>query len=316
MKNRTAFTLVEMLASLTILSIIMLSAGAVMTLAARAFSNSTNTNNPSVQAALARSAVDQIADDMKMANSFPTTGPTSVTFTVPDRTGDGADETISYSWAGAGQPLVRTFNGVPTTMASNVQNFNLSYITKALGPPPSPPTGTSSEQLLFSSPSPSGVRDFTTTSTTWSATYFQPTLPANTITWAITRIKLQVRRNGTHTGTLKVPVKVADASFHPTGIALDTGSIDVSKLTSATGGGWIDVPFSNLSGLSPSAALTVSVTWNGAGTIAYPEYDDNSNPPVTMNWSQTTNAGLTWTTNTKNTFQIYVYGTVTTPAGP
>jgi len=310
---KRAFTLVEMLASLVILSIIMLAAGAVMTLAARAFDNSTNTNNPAVQTAAARSAVDQISDDLKMANSIPTTGPTSITFTVPDRTGDGADETISYSWAGAGQPLVRIFNGVATTMATNVQNFNFNYITKQLGPPPTPPAQTSAEQLLFSSPVPSGLKDYNTTKTNWSATYFQPSLPANAISWSITRIKLQVRRNGSSTGTLKVPVKAADASFHPTGTALDTGSIDVTKLPSTTGGAWIDVPFSNLNSLSPSAALTVAVTWSGSGTIGYPEYDDNSHPPATIVWSQSTNSGTSWTTTTTNTYQIYVYGTVTTP---
>src|SRR5438067_5572044 len=117
---RPGFTLLEMMASIAILTIVLLAAGSVMTLAARANINATNPNNPTNQIALARSAVDQMSDDLKMAKSFAARNATSVTFTVPDRTGDSIDETITYSWAGAGTPVMRQFNGAaPVSIADN-----------------------------------------------------------------------------------------------------------------------------------------------------------------------------------------------------
>jgi hypothetical protein len=54
--------------------------------------------------------------------------------TVPDRTGDSVDETIRYSWSGtAGDPLVYQFNGgTSLSLASNVQQFNVSALARSI----------------------------------------------------------------------------------------------------------------------------------------------------------------------------------------
>src|SRR5205814_1348856 len=135
---------------------------------------------------------------------------------------------------------------------------------------------------------------------------------ANTLSWQITRIKLQVRRNGTTTKVLSVLMNAADASKHPTGSALDSGTIDTSTVPSTAGGGWKDIPFSNLGNLSPTQSLTVSVTYSSGGSApGYIEYDQGTSP-TNMMWSKSTDSGISWISDGTFIMQLYVYGKVTT----
>ena len=56
-----------------------------------------------------------------------------MTFTVADRTGDSAADTIRYAWSGvAGDPLTRQINaGTAVTVAANVQSLQLSYDSRS-----------------------------------------------------------------------------------------------------------------------------------------------------------------------------------------
>ncbi len=90
--------------------------------------------------------------DLQRATGFTERTATAVTFTVPDRTGDGRPETLRYAWSGtAGAPLTLQMNGGSVqNVATNVQQWALSYRTQAttapVVPDESPPT---SGRLLF-----------------------------------------------------------------------------------------------------------------------------------------------------------------------
>ena len=89
--------------------------------------------------------------DLQRATGFTERTASAVTFTVPDRTGDGRPEKLRYAWAGAGSPLTLQMNdGTVQNLATNVQQFGLSYRTKTVTAPvvpdEAPPT---SGRLLF-----------------------------------------------------------------------------------------------------------------------------------------------------------------------
>ncbi len=81
--------------------------------------------------------LDQIVRDLRHAQRFSEQTSTAVTFTVPDRNGDGMVETIRYAWNGVpGDPLTYEFNGMGSVhLAQNVDRVDFSYTTrKVLAP--------------------------------------------------------------------------------------------------------------------------------------------------------------------------------------
>jgi hypothetical protein len=260
----------------------------------------------------ARAAADQIAADLKMALSITEQTPTAVTFTVPDRSGDGVTETIRYAWAGPGSPVTRQCNGQPVPAASiadNVQSFSLQYAGKTTGP--ATPVE-SAEQLLISYDNAASTQDFGVKKSTWIAQYFKPTLPANAIAWKITRIKVQAKKAVGIITTHEIDVHAVDGNKKPTGSPLDTATFASAGLTTVPT--WIEIPYSNLAGLDPARGYAVVFKQLSLLVISYYVRYNNAAGSSTDKLScSTTNAGGSWTGPTSNnTTQFYVYGTITT----
>ena len=294
-------TLVEMLVSLSVLSIIVVACGSTMRLMTRNLA--ARDNNPTTQAAAARAAVDQITDDLNLALSIPEMTPSALTITVPDRNGDGQPETIRYAWSGvAGAPLTVQYNGgTPVSLAENVQALNFTSFARTVGPPG---PVESSEQLLASYDAAT-TKAFVLTNKNWPGEYFKPALPANATAWKITRVKLQLVRTGT-TGSFLVQLSTANGTF------FDSSSASVASAPSTLS--WVEFPFSNAANLDPSQFYGIAVTSSSIGSLINVAYDDKPNPPP-ANWTfySTTNSGGSWTPGTY-ALTMYVYGTVTTPA--
>lgn len=91
---------------------------------------------PAGRTLAAAGVLEELNADLALAVSFSERTPTAVTFTVPDRTGDGQPETIRYRWSG--EPdcrLLRQVNGeAEVTIAQDVRYFNLTYCLKTVSP--------------------------------------------------------------------------------------------------------------------------------------------------------------------------------------
>ncbi|MBM4074622.1 MAG: hypothetical protein FJ267_03150, partial [Planctomycetes bacterium] len=87
--------------------------------------------------AIATDVQKDLLADLQRATGFTERTAKAVTFTVPDRDGNGRPETLRYAWSGtAGNPLTLQVNGGPVqNIALNVQQFALSYQTKSLVAP-------------------------------------------------------------------------------------------------------------------------------------------------------------------------------------
>ena len=125
--RRHGFTLMELMVGVAASGILIAAIGSSIFIAGRAM----NFDSAADRVRQAGEVVDEIAADLHVAQSFAVSDPTSVTITVPDRDGDLAPETITYSWSGAaGDPLVRTHNGQSRNMAENVHYFDLTYLRR------------------------------------------------------------------------------------------------------------------------------------------------------------------------------------------
>ena len=294
-----------MIISTFVVSLIGLTMASAITLAMRCAASTRDPSSPYVQVVASRSALDIVSDDMKAATKIEPlyvppwpSGTVGMTLTVPARNGDTSPETVVYSWAGAGQSLMRQYNSnAAVSIADNVQNFAVSY---------------SPEMLLVdrddgvTAPT-SNVKAFALTNTTWAGQYFRPTLPSNATAWSITHAKVQLQRNGTATGNVSVAIYAANASQLPTGSALASGSVDITTVSSSTST-WVNVPLSGMTNLTPGVGYCL-VVGTSSGSVGSALYD--ANPVANCQFCQSTSGATAWSTNSGHALEFYVYGTTT-----
>ena len=314
--GRRGMTLVELMVSLALVTLVMAACGSMLTVAARAMSN--DKSNVGADATAARSAADQVVDDLKAATAVTEQSATAVTMTVPDRDGDGQPETIRYAWSGVpGDPLTRAYNArAAGTVAANVRALNFGYLSKTVGKPP-PVEG--AEQLIsvHNSTTTGDLVAYQLTAAKWAAGYVKPdfsssaTATASVVSWKPTRCRVSLQRAGGAIGTVTVAIKYADGVKKPTGSALCSGTVLIANV--ATTATLTDVTFATTADLDCAKAVCLVVSYasvSGAG--GYVVADTNSSDTA-MAFSTTTDSGTTWTTlATTSAMQASVWGKVTT----
>jgi len=123
---RPGYTLIELVLAMAIAGILLTGMSASIVIASRAVSEGYDV----VGLALRTSdSLGEVNSDLSTAQDFLDRTSTSVTFTVPDRDGDGVSETMKYWWTGESDGrLMRQVNGGPeVTLAENVRQFALTY---------------------------------------------------------------------------------------------------------------------------------------------------------------------------------------------
>jgi hypothetical protein len=129
---RPGATLVELMLAIAAAAALLAGMASTMGVAVRA-SNPKNT--PAAELLETAACLADIAADFQFATSITELTTAAVTITVPDRNADLAQETIRYAWAGAGQPLTRSYNGGgAAALVSPVQSWTLTPYPSAAAP--------------------------------------------------------------------------------------------------------------------------------------------------------------------------------------
>ena len=224
----SAFTLIEMVVSLSIISVVFLAMGSVMVLASKAVPDPKAATGQALDAA---ELLQQISSELEVATSVSIATDKGISFTVPDRDGDGDDESIVYLWGGvAGSTLVRQYNGgAVTTLAPNVYEFSLTYDTVMVPQPDA--LSESAEVELISYNSILSLQDGHVHDDAWWAQYFKPSLPAEAAQWAVKRVKFLAREDN-HPNPMNVGLylPVSDNS-KPSSTVVDTTVMPGGSLT-------------------------------------------------------------------------------------
>lgn len=301
------FTLVELLVAAAIIGIILLATQSAILLAGRAIPDGKSRNSAQITAAR---GIDALAADLLYATAILKMTATEVQFTVPDRDGDGSAETIDYAWSGqAGAPLLRQINKTAATaMVNNVQEFSLVYDNRRKQLPQT--NSESAETLLTSYESSNNLNAATVDSGHWYGQYFQPTLPANSLSWKVTRVKFMARLNGNATGQTLVQIRTASGG-KPTSTILDQATMLESSLSSAYA--WQQFSFTNVSGIAPNAGLCLVMTTSDSDPSCDLRYQNSNATGSNMWFVQSGGSGSSWSIQSDADMLIYVYGTVTTP---
>ena len=300
-RHRCGFSLVELVTSLAIISILMVAMGSAIVIASRGLPDPTSPLAEKVDAA---EVVGQLAGEVVYATSILKASPTELEFVVNR---NGAPTTISYSWSGTpGDPLVRQYDtGTPVNVINSVQQFNLSYELGVASPIPTE----SAEIELAKYPTSVFSANFQIKKNNWIGQHFQPILPADTISWRVTRVLFRATFQGKTGGQTLVQLRLADAITNlPTSTILEQATMFDADLTSLYT--WREFAFSSVAGLSPTDHICLVLEWAKDKISAVIEYDTAPSGRIT-----TTDAGANWNLDSGNTMLYYLYGKVTQP-GP
>lgn len=130
-QKRIGSAFLELIVSSVAASFLIVGMGSAVFLTVEAYdaSEPVQTDNLATQAAL-----QQLSHDLAEAVKFSEQTATAITFTVPDRTGDGNDDTLRYTWGGEdGDPLQLSLNGdTPVTLLEDVQDLDFAATTRSL----------------------------------------------------------------------------------------------------------------------------------------------------------------------------------------
>lgn len=303
-------TLIEVVASMSVAALALGGITSALLIANRATDSSTGT---STQTTDARVVVDLITANLNHALSFSEQTVNAVTFDVPDRDGDGNNETIRYVWSGtAGDPLTYINNaGNEIPIITKVKQFQLSYLTRPIVPPVAPET-IGLLTLSYYDPMYGTAKGYGIDQSHWCAQYFKPTLPTNTVSWNISYIYLALCQE--HIGRIfRLQIQSASARQVPSGQVLEQQLYYTDSLP-AGAYYWCAFTMSGTSSLGPDdgTCLVLSQPFDTIGTrLLYIE--NGSSMPQNSHWTTTADAGLTWTTPVNNLDMLYyIDGTITT----
>ncbi len=311
-RRRTAFTLVELVVSMGIMSILFGGTISAILIASHALPDG---QSPAEQILCGGEVVDAIAGDLFYATAITESTATAVTFAVPDR-GHGAagPETIRYEWLGIpGNPLTREYNGgVKLTVAAGVQDFALSYSVTAAKLDIKKGALEGSERVLLqqdgtNSGTPS---DFAIQTGFLCAESFQPTLPGTATSWRITRVKFMAAPDAVLDGKLTIELVQPDMSGKPGLTVIDkVNYLGESTLVAKQ---WHEVAFTKAGGLSPSSGVFIKFSGKGTGTVALLRIGTGGVAAAGTAFFADSGTG-TWVESSTTNIWLSVYGTVTGP---
>lgn len=283
--SRRGHTLLEMVLSLTLLSIVMVSVGSAVMFAAQA---TPSDDSPTTTLIRDAGLLGRISEDIAQAKYVLERTPNAITIVVPDRTGDGIPDRIRYAWSGAaGDPLTYAINGgTAQNLEDAVQDFSLAYgyttrtVTIAAG------TTTESSEILLSEHNVTPDSTWTIKKSTAVGHRFTPTLSAAATGYRVTRAQMMAESTGAQSG--EAPVSVKDISGNTPGSTVyATQTLYESDLSPS--GGWFEVVFPSSTvvpagqeavlefGLGPSGGNHAEVQTASQGTSPYVYTQNNGN---------------------------------------
>ena len=227
--RRRGWSLVELLVSTAASAVLIGGLASAVVLATRALPAPSEGAGAPADVAL---VADQLAADLTFAVSVSELSSRRIAFQVPDRTGDGVPEELTYEWSGAvGAPLRLSRNrSAFVDLLPRVSDFTLMPGTTTVTEQTAPTRQTNST-LLASCLTGSVTSDASIQGTLWTGNVFRPDLPADAVSWRPSAVWLCLAANGMPNGTARVRLYALDWRGVPAGTPLAETTVLESGLT-------------------------------------------------------------------------------------
>ncbi len=305
-------TLVELVVSMAVMSILMLSMGSVLLVATKALPDA---ERPGTKLNQASQIAEQMTTELQEARHITEKSAGAVTFTVADRDGNGSPERIRYAWSGtAGDPLTRQYNfGTVATVLADVNQFSLTYDLQTDVEQYPGPLVEAAEILLSSYTAAKDLTEYSLKNNEWIGQYFQPAdgvFPVDAMYWRVTRVRFEAQHGGGNNEDTYVQLRPPDAGHEPTDTIIEQQVMDEADLTASWV--WQEFPFSGAHELVPGADLCLVL--EATGQSAEIRWEDDEEYGATGRL-KTDDSGNSWEYETDKCMRYEIYGKVATP-GP
>ncbi|MCH8823954.1 MAG: prepilin-type N-terminal cleavage/methylation domain-containing protein [Planctomycetes bacterium] len=300
-RRKCGFTLLEIVTSLTIMSVLVVAMGSALIVASRGLPDP---NSPLAENISSARMIDQIAAELQYAFTVNNASTTGIEFIVER---NGSPVTINYSWSGlAGDPLVRQYDGgTPVDLFPSVTDFNLSYDLGAAVFITLPTEGSEIELAKYAPILYSGL-DYKIKELNWLGQYFKPILELDAVSWRVTRVVFRAREHGPNDGLTLVQIRTVDDAELPTSTIIEQSVMIEADLGASYT--WRQFVFNNVANISPGHGLYLVLQWVQSKNSAVVEYVADPTGFVT-----TTDGGLNWSFNSDKSLIYYIYGKITMP---
>ncbi len=301
-RRQCGFTLLEIVISLTIMSVLVVAMGSALLVASRGMPDPDSPLSEKISSAR---MIDQIAGELQYAFTVNYASATSIEFIIER---NGTPVAVKYSWSGLeGDPLVRQYDGgTPINVLHGVTEFNLKYEIDADAVFIMLPTEGNEIELAKYAPMMYSGKDYPLTNSDWVGQYFKPVLPVDTESWRVTRVVFRAKEHGPTGGLTLVQMRTVDASKLPTSTIIEQSVMIETDLNSSYT--WRQFIFGNVANISPGDGLYLVLQWVQSTHSADIEYVSDPAGLVT-----TTDGGSNWNFNSDKSLIYYIYGKVTKP---
>ena len=311
--KQRGISLVEMILTITILSIIVAGTSSAILLANRALPSASNPANETI---VSSGIIEKFCGEIQYAIQVNASSNKMIEFTVADRDSNGVPETVRYEWSGvSNDPLTRQYNGGSlVTLTDQVQQFDLDYdlLTTSV----ETPVGNESAETLhdaYSSLQHLGSLDVE--SDRWVSQYIFPSLPADTLSWKVTRVKFYAKAEGSNDGECRVQLQQATLGNVPSSIVIEEKVLLESTLH-PTNFEIQELTFNQASELPPSEGVCLVFKWITGTEACRLQYQDDYVPEADETLYRSADFGGTWTRYSDHSLLFEVYGTITATGEP
>ncbi|MEM8738726.1 MAG: prepilin-type N-terminal cleavage/methylation domain-containing protein [Planctomycetota bacterium] len=268
------FSLVEMVISLSVISLLMVGMTSAVVLASRALPSNTA---PAAATADAGHALQLLRDDLRAATAVHPLGPASLTLNLPDRDGDGLPEVVAYAWAGGpDDPLTRSVNGQPPhELLDRVQAFAITANSIAETHAFDGVDQQSAEQELSSVDPANSDDTYPLSQEEAIGFHFTPALPAQALAWRPTRLLIRSKKEGKTNGTARTELTNWDGS-RPTGTAYVSVETQEPQLDQNLG--WAEIPLDGAAEVPAGQAVAFTFSDVGSGKAGSVVWNATASP--------------------------------------
>lgn len=279
-KFRGGFTLPELMISVSVAGLLMVSLGSALNIATRSL-------RPDATAAVSLDtgrSLRMIQEDLRFATRILERDSRSIRVLTTDADRDGSGDIVQYTWTGTiGDDLMRSVNGATAIpICEDVSDFGIALSTRGEIqniPEPSSPT---SESLFRQQTSTSNLNWEAVDSSNAFGQLLSPTLfistarPSADDEWQITRIEFYAARQYFWNGsTYRLDLSKASDDGLPTHDVLYTETRDPNIISSS--GGWTSISMSGLPWLDATQNVSMTFTYNsGFNKLLIPIRQDSS----------------------------------------
>lgn len=307
-RHRRAFTLIELVIAMSLMLLVAGVLASIITIAGRAAESPESRTSRSL--ATSR-LLTQILDELSLATTVDSISTNKIEFTLADCTGDGRADAVSYAWGGPGTSLIRTLNGVDTTIAESVEEFGVVFTSRQHSTTIAGPNTESPERLL-SSCTQAPTHSYSVTSTTSIVNYIRPPLPSSTVSWRPTRVELALASNSVTDGTLTLHVHNAQPPAR-SGTILCSVSVAESSLPSTAAAHSFTLPVSTQ--LPPTSGIMLQLAGLSLLTPSATVYAKQTEIPEPYGELATSGLlGVGWTSYPDGALLYRLYGRTTSPS--